>query len=39
LRRRNLKRFPFFILYSYGSTADILLFGAGIPSRSAPGIG
>jgi len=36
LRRRNFKRFPFFILYSYDPTADALFFGAVIPSRSNP---
>src|SRR5580765_3748055 len=34
LRRRNLRSFPFFVLY--GSTADQLLFGSIIPSRSDP---
>jgi hypothetical protein len=34
LRRRNLRSFPFFILY--GAMADRLLFGAVIPTRSDP---
>lgn len=34
LRRRNLRAFPFFILY--GFTGDALLFGSVIPSRSDP---
>jgi hypothetical protein len=34
LRRRNLKSFPFFVLY--GFTGDQLLFGSIIPSRSDP---
>ena len=34
LRRRNLRSFPFFVLY--GSTDDRLIFGAVIPSRSDP---
>ena len=34
LRRRNLHAFPFFILY--GATAEQLIFGAVIPSRSDP---
>jgi hypothetical protein len=34
LRRRNLKAFPFFILY--GVTGDRLIFGSVIPSRSDP---
>jgi hypothetical protein len=34
LRRRNLKSFPFFVLY--GFTVDRLLFGSIIPSRSDP---
>ncbi len=34
LRRRNLRAFPFFILY--GATAEQLIFGAVIPSRSDP---
>jgi hypothetical protein len=33
-RRRNLHSFPFFVLY--GSTSDLLAFGALIPSRSDP---
>lgn len=33
-RRRNLKAFPFFILY--GVLADQLIFGSVIPSRSDP---
>jgi len=36
LRRRNLRRFPFFILYSYDSATDALFFGAILPSRSDP---
>jgi hypothetical protein len=34
LRRRNLRAFPFFVLY--GVTDDRLIFGAVIPSRSDP---
>src|SRR5688572_16484030 len=34
LRRRNLRSFPFFILY--GSSEDAVVFGAVIPSRSDP---
>jgi hypothetical protein len=34
LRRRNLRAFPFFVLY--GVLRDRLLFGAVIPSRSDP---
>ena len=34
LRRRNLKAFPFFILY--GILGDQLIFGSVIPSRSDP---
>jgi hypothetical protein len=34
LRRRNLRAFPFFVLY--GVDGDRLLFGAVIPSRSDP---
>ena len=34
LRRRNLRAFPFFILY--GVAGDRLLFGSVIPSRSDP---
>lgn len=34
LRRRNLRAFPFFILY--GGTAKQLIFGSVIPSRSDP---
>ena len=34
LRRRNLRAFPFFVLY--GATADQLIFGSVIPSRSDP---
>jgi hypothetical protein len=34
LRRRNLKSFPFFVLYGLGG--DQLFFGAIIPSRSDP---
>jgi hypothetical protein len=33
-RRRNLRAFPFFILY--GLTEDTLIFGSVIPSRSDP---
>lgn len=33
-RRRNLNAFPFFVLY--GCTADLLIFGAIIPTRSDP---
>ena len=33
-RRRNLRQFPFFILY--GVTEDALIFGSLIPSRSDP---
>ena len=33
-RRRNLRAFPFFILY--GVTEEALIFGSGIPSRSDP---
>ena len=33
-RRRNLRAFPFFILY--GVTDDSLIFGSVIPSRSDP---
>ena len=33
-RRRNLRAFPFFILY--GVTEDSLIFGSVIPSRSDP---
>jgi len=36
LRRRNLKRFPFFILYSYDTATDALFFGAVLPARSNP---
>jgi len=36
LRRRNLKRFPFFILYSYDAATDALFFGAILPARSEP---
>jgi hypothetical protein len=34
MRRRNLKSFPFFVLYS--AAEDRLMFGAIIPSRSDP---
>jgi len=34
LRRRNLRAFPFFVLY--GVVGDRVLFGAVIPSRSDP---
>lgn len=34
LRRRNLRAFPFFILY--GSSPELLIFGSVIPSRSDP---
>lgn len=34
LRRRNLRAFPFFILY--GVVGDLLIFGSVIPSRSDP---
>jgi len=34
LRRRNLRSFPFFILY--GVTEETLIFGSVIPSRSDP---
>lgn len=34
VRRRNLRAFPFFILY--GVVAEQLIFGAIIPSRSDP---
>jgi len=34
LRRRNLRAFPFFVLY--GATAEQLIFGSVIPSRSDP---
>jgi hypothetical protein len=34
LRRRNLRSFPFFVLY--GAQGDRLIFGAVIPSRSDP---
>jgi hypothetical protein len=34
LRRRNLKAFPFFVLY--GIAAERLIFGSVIPSRSDP---
>jgi hypothetical protein len=34
LRRRNLRAFPFFILY--GATEDQLIFGSVIPSHSDP---
>lgn len=34
LRRRNLRAFPFFLLY--GVAGDRLIFGAVIPSRSDP---
>jgi|SRR5436190_24007705 len=34
LRRRNLRAFPFFVLY--GVTDDRLILGAVIPSRSDP---
>lgn len=34
LRRRNLRSFPFFILY--GIADDTLIFGSVIPSRSDP---
>lgn len=34
LRRRNLRSFPFFVLY--GFTGDQLLFGSVVPSRSDP---
>jgi len=34
LRRRNLRAFPFFVLY--GVVGDRLIFGAVIPSRSDP---
>jgi len=35
-RRRNLKRFPFFILYSYDRETDALFFGAILPGHSDP---
>ncbi|MEQ2008296.1 MAG: hypothetical protein ABMA26_16015 [Limisphaerales bacterium] len=34
VRRRNLRAFPFFVLY--GVTEDLLIFGSVIPSRSDP---
>jgi hypothetical protein len=34
LRRRNLRAFPFFVLY--GVTDELVIFGALIPSRSDP---
>jgi hypothetical protein len=34
LRRRNLRAFPFFILY--GVTSEQLIFGSVTPSRSDP---
>jgi hypothetical protein len=34
LRRRNLRAFPFFVLY--GFTGDKLVFGSVIPTRSDP---
>ena len=34
LRRRNLRAFPFFILY--GATSEQLIFGSVVPSRSDP---
>ncbi len=34
LRRKNLKVFPFFILY--GLTNDAIIFGAVVPSKSDP---
>ena len=34
IRRRNLRSFPFFVLY--GLTEDRLIFGSVIPSRSDP---
>ena len=34
LRRRNLRNFPFFILY--GANEEELIFGSVIPSRSDP---
>ncbi len=34
IRRRNLRAFPFFIVY--GLTKDTLIFGSIIPSRSDP---
>jgi hypothetical protein len=34
LRRRNLRLFPFFILYGY--SGEHLVFGSVIPSRSDP---
>jgi len=34
LRRRNLRAFLFFVLY--GATADQLIFGSVMPSRSDP---
>ena len=34
LRRRNLRAFPFFILY--GATVEQLIFGSVIPNRSDP---
>jgi hypothetical protein len=34
LRRRNLRNFPFFVLY--GFTDDQLVFGSVVPSRSDP---
>jgi hypothetical protein len=34
LRRRNLRAFPFFVLY--GVTADQIFFGSVIPSHSDP---
>jgi hypothetical protein len=33
-RRRNLRSFPFFVLY--GTTMDSIIFGSVIPSRSDP---
>jgi hypothetical protein len=33
-RRRNLNAFPFFVLY--GCTAELVIFGAIIPTRSDP---
>jgi hypothetical protein len=34
LRRRNLRAFPFFLLY--GATSELLIFGSVIPSHSDP---
>ena len=34
LRRKNLRSFPFFVLY--GAAGDQLIFGSVIPSRSDP---